>query len=294
MNTQFINNSKKFIYKVLSNTSKTFYGKIIEQFLLWLIISNVLLAILGSVQSIHARFSSELYYFEFFSVIIFFIEYILRLWTTDQYPKYKSIWQHAKNPMMIFDILVILPFLIISIIPILDTRILKIFRLIRILRVFRLKRYSIATEKILRVVNRQKEEIIAVFFLMFIALLVSSTCLYIVEHEAQPDTFSSIPATLWWGIATLSTIGYGDMVPITTMGKLLATITAFFGVAIFALPTGILGASFYQEISAKNIKRIKKLEKELARIKQFAQDEGIDLSKALKKLDKIKLSKKTK
>lgn len=275
-----------FCYQVLEHHTKGPVEKLWENMLAFLILFNVIAATLETIPSLHVKYSSTFFYFEALSVLIFTLEYFLRIWSIVESRKFRGKYARLRyvfSPFMLFDLLVIIPFYLQLIFPFLDTRILRIFRLIRILRVLRIGRFSLAAEKILRLVAHQKSEIFAVFFLMMVALLVASTCLYFAENSAQPEVFSSIPATFWWGIATLTTIGYGDMVPITPIGKVLASITAFFGVAIFALPTAIIGASFYQELASKNQKKLQSLSRELARIKQYARDKNIDLSPAQKK-----------
>jgi voltage-gated potassium channel len=279
-------NLRSFCYQVLEHHTKDAFGKFWENFLALLILTNVIAATLETIPTLHVQYSDGFFYFEFFSVMIFTVEYFLRIWSIVESRKYQG--KHARlryvcSPFMLFDLLVIIPFYLQLFFPLLDTRVLRVFRLIRIMRVLRIGRFSLAAEKILRLVGNQKSEIFAVFFLMIVALLVASTGLYFAEHTAQPEIFSSIPATFWWGIATLTTIGYGDMVPITPIGKMLASITAFFGVAIFALPTAIIGASFYRELASKNQKKLRELTHKLARIKQYAKDKNIDLSPAEKK-----------
>ena len=121
-------------------------------------------------------------------------------------------------------------------------------RLIRLFRLFKLGRYSAAIKLFGRVLKAKREELFITAFAIFIILTISSSLLYYVEHKAQPEVFSSIPAAMWWGVATLTTVGYGDIYPITTLGKFLGAIISLLGIGLFAMPAGILSAGFIEEI----------------------------------------------
>ncbi|MCZ7662877.1 MAG: potassium channel family protein [Thermoleophilia bacterium] len=133
----------------------------------------------------------------------------------------------------------------------LDLRFLRALRLFRLLRVLKLARYSESLALLGRVFRAKKEELVvtlcAVLFLLFLA----SSFIYYVEHEAQPEAFSSIPAAMWWGVATLTTVGYGDVYPVTVAGKVLGAIVAMLGIGLFALPAGILASGFADEMRRK-------------------------------------------
>jgi voltage-gated potassium channel len=149
--------------------------------------------------------------------------------------------------MAIVDLLAILPFYAPMVVR-LDLRFLRALRLIRILRLLKLGRYSQAMQTIARVVVAKKEELLVTAFVVFILLLLGSAGLYYAEHDAQPEAVPSIPAAMWWGVVTLSTVGYGDIVPVTPAGRFLGAVVALLGIGMFALPTGILGAAFVEEV----------------------------------------------
>jgi voltage-gated potassium channel len=152
----------------------------------------------------------------------------------------------AMRPMSIIDLLAFLPFYL----PFLgvDLRSLRVLRLLRVLRIVKIGRYYSSLGLIACVVRSKMEELVLSSALMGLLLVVSSSVLYYCENAAQPESFSSIPATMWWAVSTLTTVGYGDMCPITPLGKFCASIIAILGVAMFALPTGILGAGFVEAI----------------------------------------------
>jgi voltage-gated potassium channel len=129
-----------------------------------------------------------------------------------------------------------------------DLRFLRVLRLFRVFRIIRVGRYSEASDILRVVVRRRKEELIATMVLFSILLVLSSSIMYYVEHDAQPDTFSSIPETMWWGVITLTTIGYGDAFPVTPLGKIIGGLIAILGIGMYALPTSILGAGFVEEL----------------------------------------------
>jgi voltage-gated potassium channel len=123
--------------------------------------------------------------------------------------------------------------------------------LFRLFRIFKISRYSEASRLFGKVLNAKKAELSIAIFFIIILLIVSSSLLFFVEHEAQPNKFSNIPEAMWWGVVTLTTVGYGDIYPITPVGKLLSAIISFLGIGLFALPTGILSAGFIEEIRSK-------------------------------------------
>ena len=225
-------------------------------FLITLIILNVVAIVIGSVPVIQEKYASEFKAFEVFSVIIFTIEYVLRLWTVTVEERYrhpvKGRIAYAFTPMALIDLFAVLPFYL----PMvgLDLRLLRILRIFRLFRLFKLARYMSAMHMIHNVLRNKREELaISLIFTLFM-LLITSTMMYYVENGPQPDKFVSIPQTMWWGIATLTTVGYGDVYPITPLGKLLGGAIALIGVGVFALPAGILASGFSEEIAHRRWK----------------------------------------
>lgn len=225
-------------------------SRIFDIAIMTLIFFNVIAVIIGSVQSIQERYSAFLNLFEVVSVAVFTVEYIARLWSCTIDPRFSGRIlgriRHAVRAMSIIDLLAILPFYL----PFvgIDLRSLRVLRLLRILRVAKVGRYYSSLSLIKKVFRSKKEELVLTSALMAMLLIVSSSLLYYCENAVQPEAFSSIPATMWWSVATLTTVGYGDMYPITVLGKCCAGIVAIIGIGMFALPTGILGAGFVEEI----------------------------------------------
>lgn len=225
-------------------------SRLIDWGMLSLIILNVLASIFGTVSSIQNQYGTTLNRFEVFSVTIFTVEYIGRIWSCTASPLHPTGFlgriRFALRPMLIIDLLAILPFFL----PFVecDLRTLRVLRVLRILRIAKVGRYYSSLALIKQVLHNKKEELVLTSMLMGLLLLFSSSILYFCENAVQPEKFSSIPATMWWSIATLTTVGYGDVYPITVLGRIFAGLVAFLGVGMFALPAGILGAGFVEAI----------------------------------------------
>jgi voltage-gated potassium channel len=214
-----------------------------------------------SVENIRLNHKIFFKLFETFSVIIFTIEYIIRIWVADHKFNNCSILK-AKTRFIfsffgIIDLFAILPFYLPMLI-MFDLRFLRILRLTRLFRLFKIARYSKALRIVGTVLKRKKEPLILTLFLSLILLLVASSLMYHIEHDAQPDSFSNIFSSFWWAVATLTTVGYGDIYPITGLGKFLSGLIALLGIGLVALPTGILGAGFIEVIEKKENKKPKK------------------------------------
>ena len=224
------------------------------KFIYGLIILNVLSIVLESYKSIQNEYHNEFLYFEVFSVIVFTIEYLLRIWTADlEYSTGNAITKKLKfitSGYGIIDLFSILPFYLPFIFPF-DLRVLRILRLFRLLRIFKLGRFSKSMKTIGSVLKETRSDLAITIFVASILLILSSTLMYYVEHDAQPDKFENIGNAMWWGIATLTTVGYGDIYPITPLGKFLSAIIALIGIGFVALPTGIISSAFIEKIREK-------------------------------------------
>jgi voltage-gated potassium channel len=220
-------------------------------FLITLISLNVIAVILETVRSISSQFSHLFTIFEIFSVGVFTIEYLLRLWTCTSDPNFsspiKGRTRFALTPLVLADLLAILPFYVPMVIP-LDLRFVRAVRLLRLFRLFKMGRYSESLKTLGSVFKLKKEKLLITVFVVFILLVIASSLMYFVENGAQPESFSSIPAAMWWAVATLTTVGYGDVYPITPLGKLLGAIIALLGIGLFALPAGILASGLVEMI----------------------------------------------
>lgn len=251
---------KSKVYEILDATViESRLERNLNILLMALIFFNVLAVILETEEVLFLRYKGFFHWFEVISVAIFSLEYLLRLWSWTENEKYRRPFsgriKYAFTPMALIDLLAILPFYLPMFIPV-DLRFLRALRLFRIFRLLKVGRYVKSLRTIKNVFVDKKEELLIATFSVLILLVFSSSLMYFVEREAQPDKFTSIPAAMWWGIATLTTIGYGDMYPITALGKILGGFIALLGIGLFALPAGILASGFSGEIQKKNKKEI--------------------------------------
>lgn len=221
-----------------------------DQFMLALIGLNVVAVILGSVPEIDAEFARELYGFEIFSVAVFSLEYIARLWSCVEDPEYSHpVWgrlRFAVRPLVLIDLLAILPFFLTFVI--VDLRVLRIARFLRLVRLVKAARYVKAMRLFHAVFQSKREELVLTTGLMAMLLILASSVMYFAENAEQPEKFSSIPESMWWAVATLTTVGYGDVFPVTLIGRLAAGVIAILGIGFFALPTAILGSGFVEAV----------------------------------------------
>lgn len=222
-----------------------------DYFIVLLIVLNILSIMLESFASIKLAIGNYLGVFEIVSVIVFSIEYLFRLITSDyKYPSKSKFWAiiyYIVSPLALIDLASILPFYL----PFtgMDLRFLRIFRLLRILRIIKLNRYFKDLNLIFLVIQKKNKQLISVLFIFSFLLIISSISMYYIENPRQPDVFSNILTSLYWAIVTLTTVGYGDIYPLSFMGRLIASITTILGVGIVALPTAILSSGLLEEIS---------------------------------------------
>ncbi len=243
---------KTKIYKIISADDKGYLpSKIFDIIIMILIVESIISVILSTFSNIPTTISGIISNLEMLSIIIFTVEYLLRIWTSDLlYPEYGKIKSRVKyifSFMALVDLFAILPFYI-PFITNVDLRMLRLLRLIRMIRIFKLNRYTTSLSVISNVLIRKKEQLISSVFVVFILMLISSILMYYFEHDAQPDVFENAFSGLWWAIATLTTVGYGDIYPITFLGKIISAVIALLGIGMVAVPTGIISAGFSEEL----------------------------------------------
>jgi voltage-gated potassium channel len=250
---------KRKIYLLLDPTEgDTAWDKIINSFIVLLIIINTIAVIVETVDSIYNAYKDFFIALELVTVIIFSIEYILRIWSCTANEKYKhpvlGRLKYIFSFGALIDLIAILPFYL-PLVTRYDLRFIRILRLFRFFRFLKLSRYMTASKVIGRVFSAKKEELILSLGITIFLIIIASSLMYFTEHDAQPDKFSSIPETMWWSVATLTTVGYGDMYPITTLGKTLTSVISILGIGMFALPAGILASGFSDEFKKSNKKK---------------------------------------
>ena len=236
-------------------TDKDRASKICDVFITTLVLCNILSVILESVSSLQAVYGQYFALFEFWSVMFFTLEYVLRFWATGaKYADHGQKWQGRREYMFGFygvvDLLAILPFYLQMLFPGADMRALRILRLVRVLK---LSHYNSALEDLFNAVKNEARSFIAALYLLTIAIILTSSLMYYAEGDTQPEHFSSIPASMYWAIITLTTVGFGDISPVTWIGQVLATITAFIGVCTVAMLTGIVASSFATQMARRRV-----------------------------------------
>ncbi|WP_100657921.1 ion transporter [Alteromonas flava] len=250
---------QSLFYTLQPYNSNNRQGRWFDWLLIVLIIANVVAVMLETLPEWDA-YTAYFTTFEAFSVAIFTLEYLARIWTCtleDDYTHKAAATssivyrlKYALRPMSLIDLLAILPFYLSMLMPI-DLRVLRLFRLIRMIK---LGRYSIAMQTLQLVLAREYRVIVAALGMLMIVMVIAATSMYHLERFAQPEHFGSIPEALWWSVVTLSTVGYGDVAPVTAMGKFVAGLFILLGVALFALPAGILASSFTEQMSLRRDK----------------------------------------
>ena len=219
-----------------------------------MILLNLLAVSLESVDSLSASYGTAFFAFEMVSVAIFGVEYALRIWSAaaNEASKHSSPAKRRLEYIFSFtgliDLIAILPSLLPLFLGEIDLRWLRVLRLVRLLKI---SHYSSALEDLIAAIRSEKSAFGAAMYLFFIALFASSSLMYVVEHKAQPENFSSIPTTMWWSLITLTTVGYGDVSPVTPVGKIVGAMTAMMGVCVVALLTGIVATAFSNQISRR-------------------------------------------
>lgn len=224
-------------------------GYAVNAFIVALIVLNAVAFAAETVDGLAADYEPWFRAFNIFSVIVFTLEYVLRVWSAvdipmlSRLPAWRARLRFAARPIMIIDLLAFAPWYIHWFIP-LDLRVLRVFRLFRLLK---LVRYSPALQTLGRVLADEYRALIGALLVMLVLLLFASTFMYFLERVAQPDAFGSVPAAAWWALSTLTTVGYGDVVPVTPWGKVLGGVVMLLGVGMFALPIAIIATGFAQE-----------------------------------------------
>ena len=229
-------------------------NRIVDIALVLLIALNVGAVILETVETIGKTYAEFFFAFELFSVFAFTAEYALRVWVSVEKPQQVRMkttrvrLRYMTTPLALIDLMAIAPFYLATFIGI-DLRFMRVFRLLRILK---LTRHSAALSMVGSVLYAERRALTASVTVMLVLLVFTSGLMYFAERAAQPEAFASIPHSMWWGVATLTTVGFGDVTPITPIGKVLGAVVMLMGVGMFAMPAGILASGFAQEIKGRD------------------------------------------
>ena len=277
--------TRKKVYDILehgfdgSSTSRLFSG-----FIVLLIILNVSAIILESYKPIGEMYHQEFLLFNIFSVVVFTLEYFARIWVSVESPHserskpIKSRIKYLLSPVSLIDLLAIAPFYL-SFIFAIDLRYLRMLRMIRLLK---LTHYFKGLHLFIDVFKKELPSIGAAIIIMSVLVIMSASVMYGLEHEAQPDVFDSIPSAIWWSVVTMTTVGYGDVIPVTFLGKFISIFIMLLGVGIVALPAAMLAAKFGDELRTRK----QLLEREVAN----ALKDGIITSEEQAAIEKLSQS----
>ena len=232
-------------------------SKIWDLSLFGLVVLNLIAVALESVPTLQINYGSWFYSFEIFSVIVFTVEYVARVWSAPAKRDHENGETGLKARIRyifsfygLIDLVAILPFYIQAFFPGLDLRVLRALRLLRILK---LNHYNSALDDLFGAIIEEKKSFLTTLYIFSVAFVLSSSLIYYAEHKVQPEDFRSIPDAMYWSIITLTTVGYGDVSPITVFGKSIAAITAIFGVVVVALLTGIVANSFNAQMDRRKV-----------------------------------------
>ena len=246
-----IASARLFVFETLeAGRAATRFGHFVDQALIVLITLNVVAVILETVPELRTDYAPWFDTFEILSVAIFSIEYVLRVWSITEHPGEKfrhpvvGRLRYMLTPMALIDLAVIVPFYATFFFS-LDLRILRV---VRLLRIARLSRYSTGMRLLFQVLHDEARNIGAALFVLIVMMVLAACLVFVAEHEAQPEAFGSIPAALWWAVVTVTTVGYGDVVPVTIAGKAFGGMIAILSVGLIALPTGILASGFNEAL----------------------------------------------
>ncbi len=242
------------VFDVLERGRRGTWSHVFDMFIVAVIILNVAIAVIETVASIQAVWGPWLRVIDTLCVAIFVAEYAGRIWSAPEHPLYygKPDWRarlaYALTPLMLIDMLAILPFFL-ELVWGVDV---AAVRVIRIIRFYRLARYVPAIATIGRVLAAEWRALVGSMVIFFGLLLIASVAIYLAERHAQPEAFGDVPSAMWWAVVTLSTVGYGDVTPITVLGKIIAGFVMLAGLAFLALPVGIIANGFQQEIKQRD------------------------------------------
>src|SRR5260370_269153 len=248
-------NLRRRLYRILEHgTIGDRAAVIVGRLIVILIVVNLVAMTLDSVPALQAQYGPLFLAIELLSLVLFTIEYVLRVWVAAEHAPYRHAserrarWKFVSSPFGIIDLLAVLPFWFALVLPA-DLRVFLVFRMVRFLK---LARYSPAMRSLLDALYNERRALFGCFVILLGATLVAASIMHVIEGHVQPDKFGTIPDAMWWAIVTLGTIGYGDVVPVTALGRVVASITIFAGLIMVALPIGIVATAFADEVHRRD------------------------------------------
>ncbi|POF28229.1 cyclic nucleotide-gated ion channel [Roseibium marinum] len=249
-------NVKRALFEVLEDTGRRkVAARTLRQFLVFLIIGNIALAVLETVPEVRQALNTHLSFIQLGCGVIFLVEYILRLYVADLHPplrRYGPVWsrvRYAMHPDAIVDLIGALPLLFVLFLP---NQAVTIVVILRLLRFLKLARYSPALRSLISAVAGERKALLGSTMIIFGVVLLAATVMYLIEHKHQPENFRSILHGMYWAITTVTTVGYGDVVPVSNLGKMIASVVMLMGYGLIALPVGIIASAFAREIHSRD------------------------------------------
>ena len=254
-----LNAKRTFRQKIYSLVFPSEFGgaihEMFESLIAWWVVISVVAVVIESVDSIYYVFSTQFIIIDSIAVGLFSIEYFMKLYSCVEDPVYKKWFsgrvKHSLRFASIIDFLAIVPFFLeLFLHHLFDLRFLRVFRLMRLLKI---TKQNNSTEVLKRVFTRETPILAAALFVMMLMVVLAASLAYLMEHDSQPDKYENIPSAIYWAVITLSSVGYGDLTPVTTIGRVMTILMAVIGVGIFAIPSALLASSFADELhSDKN------------------------------------------
>jgi voltage-gated potassium channel len=270
---------RQFVYQLLHTPEvETNLERKVRMGLGVIIMLSMLSVVLETEDSLAFRYHAIFFGFEILTVAVFSLEYVLRLWSCVEMERYDhpilGRIKYAASPMALIDLAAIMPVFVAGFSSI-DLRFLRALRLIALTRTSQLGEYSRSIGSITRAFQKRKHEMIMSLYIIVVLLVFSATIMYYIEYAAQPEVFRSIPAALWWGVSTLTTVGYGDMYPITVLGKVCSAVISILGISTFAIPSGILASAFMEEMKAEVEKAVEVFEESSTQVSLYEMNGGV-------------------
>ena len=229
-------------------------SRLVSRLIILLIVINLVAAALETVPALEAAHGRLFAAIEWISLIVFSVEYLARLWCATEHaptrhlPAARARLKFAMSPSGMVDLLAVLPFWL-GLFLNLDLRFLLVFRIVRFLK---LARYSPAMRSLIEALYAERRALFGCVVILIGTALVMASLMYLAERQVQPDKLGTVPDAMWWAVVTLGTIGYGDVVPVTPLGKLIASVTIFFGLVMIALPVGIIATAFSEHVHRRD------------------------------------------
>ena len=241
---------KQKIYKIIRDDDKNDYkANIFDAIIISLVIINVIIIFLDTFKNIHKYIEPYYIIIDTVSIIVFTIEYVLRIWTSPlMYPDltpFRARIKYITSAKAIIEFIALFSFYL-PLFTYHNLKFIRIIRLFRILSLLKINRYSHALEDLGNVIKRKSLQLLSSIFIVGVLIIFSALLMYHIENDAQPESFNNAYSSLWWTIATLTTVGYGDIYPVTVLGKLLGIFISLLGIALIAIPTGIISAGFME------------------------------------------------